>query len=176
MTLRLAVYLKRLATARTTLSAYVAVLCDGRVTANGWSDWNSCHTVKTHMVSMPSALSWLFRCSDVAFSALTLLVGRQEGHPACKKLSGRLLAWLSVWSEVQTCIWPSWCHCHSPVSCFSIIHIGFTFLVPAYPGSPEQRAVKRVCVCVWSIKRLVINMANIQSIPHVDRRVTLYIF
>jgi len=34
-------------------------------------------------------------------SALTLLVGRQEGHPACKKLSGGLLAWLSVWSEVH---------------------------------------------------------------------------
>ena len=30
-----------------------------------------------------------------AFSALTLLVGRQEGHPACKKLSGGMLAWLS---------------------------------------------------------------------------------
>ena len=43
----------------------------------------------------------------IAFSALTLLVGRQEGHPACKKLSGEVLAWLSVWSEVQTCIWPS---------------------------------------------------------------------
>jgi len=42
-----------------------------------------------------------------AFSALTLLVGRQEGHPACKKLSGGVLAWLSAWSEVQTCIWPS---------------------------------------------------------------------
>ena len=42
-----------------------------------------------------------------AFSALMLLVGRQEGHPACKKLSGEVLAWLSVWSEVQTCIWPS---------------------------------------------------------------------
>ena len=42
-----------------------------------------------------------------AFSASTLLVGRQEGHPACKKLSGGVLAWLSVWSEVQTCIWPS---------------------------------------------------------------------
>ena len=48
-----------------------------------------------------------------AFSALTLLVGWQEGHPACKKLTGEVLAWLSVWSEVQTCIWPSWCHCHS---------------------------------------------------------------
>ena len=49
-----------------------------------------------------------------AFSALTLLVRRQEGHPACKKLSGGVLAWLSLWSKVQTCIWPSWCHCHSP--------------------------------------------------------------
>jgi len=28
-----------------------------------------------------------------AFSALTLLVGWQEGHPACKKLSGGMLAW-----------------------------------------------------------------------------------
>jgi len=43
--------------------------------------------------------------NDVAFSALTLLVGQQEGHPACKKLSGGVLAWLS--GEVQTCIWPS---------------------------------------------------------------------
>jgi len=40
--------------------------------------------------------------AECAFSALTLLVGRQEGHPACKKLSGGVLAWLSVWSEVQT--------------------------------------------------------------------------
>jgi len=30
-----------------------------------------------------------------SFSALTLLVGQQEGHPACKKLSGAMLAWLS---------------------------------------------------------------------------------
>jgi len=28
------------------------------------------------------------------------------------------------------------------------IQIGFTFLVPAYPGSPGQRAIKRMCVCV----------------------------
>ena len=43
-----------------------------------------------------------------AFSALTLLVGRQEGHPACKNLEWWVLAWLSVCrSEVQTCTWPS---------------------------------------------------------------------
>ena len=34
------------------------------------------------------------------------------------------------------------------VSCFSRIQTGFTFLVPAHPRSPGQRAVKRVCVCV----------------------------
>ena len=34
------------------------------------------------------------------------------------------------------------------VSCFSKIQIGFTFVVPAHLGSPGQRAVKRVCVCV----------------------------
>jgi len=45
--------------------------------------------------------------SALAFSALMLLVGQQEGHLACKKLSGGVLVWLSVWSKVQTCIWPS---------------------------------------------------------------------
>ena len=56
-------------------------------------------------MNVPSVL-WVF-------SALTLLVVWQEGHPACKKLSGGVLVWLSVWSKVHTCIWPSWCHCHS---------------------------------------------------------------
>ena len=58
----------------------------------------------------PATLSRAFvaRLRDfVAFSALTLLVGWQEGHPVCKKLSSEVLAWLSVWSEVQICIWPS---------------------------------------------------------------------
>jgi len=34
------------------------------------------------------------------------------------------------------------------VSCFTKIQIGFTFLLPAYPGSPGKRAVKRLCICV----------------------------
>jgi len=42
-----------------------------------------------------------------AFSALTLLVEWQEGHLACKNLSDGVLAWLSVWSDVQICMWPS---------------------------------------------------------------------
>jgi len=48
-----------------------------------------------------------FTTTRLHYSALTLLVGQQEGHPACNKLSGGMLAWLSVWSEVQTCTHPS---------------------------------------------------------------------
>ena len=83
-----------------------------------------------------------------AFSALTLLVGRQEGHPACKKLSGGVLAWLSVWSEVQTCIWPSWWHCHSlslaPVKSRSILPFWYrlTWVVP--DKGPLNGCSKRV--------------------------------
>jgi len=39
-----------------------------------------------------------------AFSALTLLVGWQEGHPACKRLSGEVMGWLSDWSDM-ICKW-----------------------------------------------------------------------
>ena len=44
------------------------------------------------------------------------------------------------------------------VSCFSKIQIGFTFLVLAHPGSPGQRAIKRVCVCVCVFRSLYVNM------------------
>ena len=48
---------------------------------------------KTVFRSLPIFLC-VCTCTSSAFSALTLLVGRQEGHPACKKLSGEVLAWL----------------------------------------------------------------------------------
>jgi len=50
---------------------------------------------------------FLLEIANSAISALTLLVGRQERHLACKKLSSEVLVWLSVWSEVQTCTRPS---------------------------------------------------------------------
>ena len=59
------------------------------------------------LISAVSNMTCYDAVDAFAFSALMLLVGRQEGHPACKKLSGEVLAWLSVWIMVQTCIWPS---------------------------------------------------------------------
>ena len=85
-----------------------------------------------------------------AFSALTLLVGWHEVHPACKKLSCEVLAWffcLGWGGDLHTAhLMPL----PLTVSCFSKIQIGFTFLVLAHPGSHGQRAIKWVCVCVLS--------------------------
>jgi len=74
------------------------------------------------------------------------LVGRQEGHPACKKLSGWVLAWLSVWSEVQTWHMAQLMPLPLTVPCFSKIQIGFTFLVTAHLGSPRKGPLNG-CVC-----------------------------
>jgi len=89
-----------------------------------------------------------------AFSALTLLVGRQEGHPTCKKVSGGILVWLCVWVKVQICIWASWCHFHAlslaPKNPDWFYLHGFIFLVPAHLGSLGQNQKGRkmvVCLC-----------------------------
>jgi len=79
-------------------------------------------------------------------SALTLLVGRQEGHPAYKKLEWWPLAWLSV-HMAQLMPLPL------NVSCFSKIQIGFTFLVLAHTVSSEVLAWlsvwSEVQTCIW---------------------------
>ena len=82
-----------------------------------------------------------------AFSALTLLVGRQEGHPACKN---RVVeCWRGYLSEARCRLaYAQLMPLPLTVSCSSKIQIGFTFLVPAHLGSPGKRAVKRVCVCM----------------------------
>jgi len=85
---------------------------------------------------------------NYSFSALMLLVGRQDGHPACKKTEwwgAGVVICLERGADlhlVQLMPLPL------TVSCFSKIQIGFTFLVPAHTGNPGQSAVKLVCVCV----------------------------
>jgi len=69
----------------------------------------------------------------MAFSALTLLVGRQEGHPACKKTErwGAGVVSLEIGADLHMAqLMPL----PLTISCFIKIQIGFTFLVPAHPG------------------------------------------
>ena len=63
---------------------------------------------------VPTCLS----VTTVVCQSVCLFVCRSEARftkylTTVLRLSGGVLAWLSVWSEVQTCIRPSWCHCHS---------------------------------------------------------------
>jgi len=77
-----------------------------------------------------------------------LLVGLQEGHLACKKTelwgSGMVICLERVADLHMAQLMPL----PLTVSCFSKIQIVFTFLVLADPGSPGQRAIKRVSVCL----------------------------
>ena len=81
-----------------------------------------------------------------AVSALTLLAGWQEGHPACKKTDwwgAGVVIYLELNADLHMAqLMPL----PLTVSCFSKIQTGFTFLVPAHPGSPGKMAVKCVCV------------------------------
>jgi len=78
-------------------------------------------------------------------SALLLLVGRQEGHPACKKTEWRGAGIVTCLKRGADLHMSQLMPLPLTVSCFSTI--GFTFLVPAHLGSPGKRAIKRVCVC-----------------------------
>jgi len=85
-----------------------------------------------------------------------LLVGQQEGHPAYKKLK-----W---WGAGVVICLERGADLHMAqlmplpltVSCFRKIQIGFTFLVPAYPGSPGKWAIKRVCITAITCIQLLL--------------------
>ena len=92
------------------------------------------------VIDVTYLISWIY-------TNLTLLVGRQEGHPACKKPSGGVLAWLAVWSEVQTCIRPNWCHCHSLSLASVISRLVLPFWYQLTRVVPDKGPLNG-CVCV----------------------------
>jgi len=65
-------------------------------------------------------------------------LGGRKGIQLVKNCSG-VLARSSVWSEVQTCIWPSWCHCHSLSLASVKCRLVFTWVVP-------EKGLLNVCV------------------------------
>ena len=96
----------RTAAVSTTSRTRVASVCSAATHQKPRDTPSSTHRTRprgTTSVRRPN-YSGTFPVSSCAFSALTLLVGRQEGHPACKELSGGMLAWLSVWSK-KPCVY-----------------------------------------------------------------------
>jgi len=96
---------------------------------------------------------------------LTLLAGNQEEHPACKNMSD-ILAWLSVWSEVQIiCIWFSWCQwtCNLIISCFIKIQNGLPFQCQLTHVVLEKRPLNGKYNCYYYIKVVNVLVAIIFS-------------
>ena len=69
-------------------------------------------------------------------------------------LSGGVLAWLSVWSKVQTCIQPSWCHCHwlslASVKCRLVLPFCYRLTRVVPDKGPLNRCVGWVCFNMWN--------------------------
>ena len=87
---------------------------------------------------------------NFAFSALTLLVGQQEGHLACKKTEWWCVGVVICLERGADLHMAQLMPLPLTVSCFSKIQIGFTFLVPADLGSPGKRAMfLRSCMALW---------------------------
>ena len=87
----------------------------------------------------------------IASSALMLLVGKQEGHPACKKLSGGMLVWLSRLSCRFAYGPPDATAAHITISCSSKSRLVLLFwyrLTRVEPGQKPVEPKMIVCVCV----------------------------
>ena len=85
--------------------------------SNRW-DWRHlCIHAYMHAWSKHSQMA----CWWLVISALTLFVGWQEERPACNNIGWGIGMVVFFWSEMQSCIWSRWCHCHSIISCFSKI-------------------------------------------------------
>ena len=100
--------------------------------------------IQIHKIPHPRIFLWISICSTKknppsAFSALTLLVGRHEAHPACKKLSWWCAGVVSCLVQGADLHMVQLMPLPLTVSCFSKIQIGFTFLVLAHPLN--------MCVC-----------------------------
>jgi len=90
-----------------------------------------------------------------------LLVGRQEGHLACKKTEWWVASMVIHLEQDADLHMAQLMPLPLTVSCYSKIQIGFTLLVPAHPGSPGKRAVKRVCVCV-TVSRYLVKLSSLK--------------
>jgi len=129
--------------------------CHLRLTHQGCC-MSACHTAVFFYFTFIFFV-WLFKALLFRPNFMMILpanvVDRRDYYELVVQSVG-VLAWLSVWGEVQTCMWPSGRHSQS----LSLASVSFTFWVPAYPGSPGPCAVKRVHVRVCGYLKLCVKI------------------
>jgi len=98
-------------------------------------------------------------------------LGGRKGIRPVKKLSGGVLAWLSVWSKVHTCIWPSCCHCHS----LSLASVKSRSVLPFWYRLTWVVLDKGLLNgCVWRIHKVLIPNSDLalsflDSFPYIQK-------
>ena len=114
-------------------------------------DWRS------HFDTRFTAVRWhgLDILSCLVFTVHSVIVCRFFYGVQCRWMNGGVLAWLSLWSEMQTCIWPSWCHCHS----LSLASVKSRLVLPFWyrltKVVPDKGPLNGMCVCVYSVGLLL---------------------
>ena len=87
-------------------------------------------------------------------------LGDRKGIRPVKNRVG-VLAWLSVWSKVQTCIWPSWRHCHS----LSLASVKSRLVLPFWYRLTQvvlEKGPLNESVCVLVLKNPLFSLTNIK--------------
>jgi len=108
-------------------------------------------------------LSVLWRC----------WLGGRKGIRPVKKTEWWGAGVLFVWSKVQTCILPSWCHRHSLSLASVKSRLVLPFRYRLTRVVPEKRAVKRVCVCVCVCACYFVSEAAVKMHPFVHEECSL---
>jgi len=119
--------------AGTALSAHCCSTCKLRTTM--------------HISNFSARYRYLYELPSVLWRCW---LGSRKGIQPVKKLSGGVLAWLSDWSNVQTCIlvWLSWCHCHS----LSLASVKSRLVLPFWYWLTRivpDKGLLNGCVCVY---------------------------
>ena len=124
---------------------------EGLIRAVFWKDGKPISTICHCIVAIVRTV-FLLICIFLTLPSVLwhCWLGGRKGIRPVKNLSSEVLAWLSVWNEVQTCIWPSWYHCHSlslaPVKSRLVLPFWYwlTWVVP-------DKGLLNGCVCVCCI-------------------------
>ena len=111
-----------------------------------------CEVWWCHAVTRVQVHCWTLFCTAVRSNLLPSVLwhcwlGGTKGIRPVKNLSGGVLAWLSVWNKVQTCILPSWCHCHS----LSLGSVKSGLVLPFWYWLTWVVPEKRVCCRLYSL-------------------------
>jgi len=101
---------------------------------------------------MQTFLMTYYWCDAMPSAFWCCWLGGRKGIWPVKNLSGGVLAWLSAWSEMQTYIWLSWCHCHS----LSLASVKSRLVLPFWYQLTHvvtEKGPLNGCVCVRACMR-----------------------